>query len=142
MIFFAFQSLGLVRIGSALIYHLPLVIGLQACSFWLFGLYRGVWRFASLPDLNRIIKSIMLGALLIVLSLFFTTRLDFVPRSVLPVYTMMLIFILGGARFVYRWSKDRQILPYMSQKRVLVVGAGKSGDIYFAIIDSMRLSGL
>lgn len=110
------------------VYHLPLVIGIQALSFWIFGLYRGVWRFASLPDLNRIIKSILLGCFFIVLSLFFTTRLDFVPRSVLPIYSMMLIFIIGGSRFVYRWSKDRKIIPYISQKRVLIVGAGEAGD--------------
>jgi FlaA1/EpsC-like NDP-sugar epimerase len=110
------------------IYHLPLVIGLQAFSFWVFGLYRGVWRFASLPDLTRIIKSIMVGGLLIVLTMFFTTRLDLVPRSVLPVYSMLLIFTLGGARFIYRWSKDRKILPLILQKRVLIVGAGEAGD--------------
>ena len=108
--------------------HLPIVMGLQAISFWVFGLYRGVWRFASLNDLNRIIKSITLGGLTIVLTLFFFTRLEHVPRSVLPVYCMTLVFILGGSRFIYRWTKDRQIIPSLSQKRVLIVGAGKAGD--------------
>lgn len=110
------------------LYHTPLVIGVQVVFFWVFGLYRGVWRFASLPDLTRIIKSIILGSLVITLTLFFTTRLDLVPRSVMPVYSMLLLFILGGSRFIYRWSKDRKILPYVSQKRVLIVGAGEAGD--------------
>ncbi len=35
---------------SALIWVVPV----QALIFWHFGLYRGIWRFASLPDLKRI----------------------------------------------------------------------------------------
>src|SRR5690554_8145962 len=35
------------------------VIPLQAFIFVLFGLYQGVWRFASMPDLFRIFKAIV-----------------------------------------------------------------------------------
>ena len=31
-------------------YGTPLVVGIQAIIFWRTGLYRGVWRFASLPE--------------------------------------------------------------------------------------------
>jgi len=34
------------------------VVPLQALVFWRFGLYRGIWRFASLPDLKRILLAI------------------------------------------------------------------------------------
>src|SRR5688572_5303283 len=81
---------------------LPWVMSLQAMTFWIFGLYRGVWRFASLPDLSRIIKAIVMGNFLIMVSLFLATRLDHLPRSVFPIYAMLLLFILGGSRFIYR----------------------------------------
>ena len=39
----------------------PGLILIQAPVFYYFGLYRGVWRFASLPDLVRIIKAVVAG---------------------------------------------------------------------------------
>jgi hypothetical protein len=47
------------------------------------GLYRGLWRFASLPDLWNIARASVLGALAIALGLFFLDRLEGTPRSVL-----------------------------------------------------------
>ena len=43
---------------------LPLVLLIQATIFWVFGLYRGIWRFASLPDLMRIAKGALAGTAL------------------------------------------------------------------------------
>jgi FlaA1/EpsC-like NDP-sugar epimerase len=56
----------------------------QGAVFWYFGLYRGVWRFASIPDLLRIGKAVAVGVCLIALGLFLLTRMQDVPRSVLP----------------------------------------------------------
>lgn len=105
---------------------LPVVILIQTLSYHIFGLYRGVWRFASMPDLLRIFKAVLTASLFIVLTLFFFNRLESTPRSVFPLYAMMLIMILGGARFVFRWLKDYGRL--LKGKRVLIVGAGRSGE--------------
>ena len=43
---------------TPLIESLLWVTPLQAVVFWRFGLYRGIWRFASLPDLKRILIAI------------------------------------------------------------------------------------
>lgn len=112
---------------SQALYTLPWVIIFQTSAFWVFGLYRGVWRFASLPDLTRIIKAITMGSLMTLLAIFLVSRLQNFPRSVIPLYSILLIFILGGSRFIYRWSKDK---PYFTQhgQRVLVVGAGLAGE--------------
>src|SRR3972149_8571283 len=40
---------------------LPVVWSMQGGMFWYFGLYRGIWRFASIPDLARIIKAVAAG---------------------------------------------------------------------------------
>lgn len=108
-------------------FTLPWVIFFQIIAFWTFGLYRGVWRFASIPDLTRIIKAIMMGSLMTLLAVFLTTRLQNLPRSVVPLYSMLLLFILGGSRFFYRWSKDKQTFSQNGQ-RVLIVGAGLAGE--------------
>ena len=107
---------------------LPLVVGIQLSAFVYFGLYRGHWRFASVPDLLRILKAVVLGTLAVVAVLFLFTRLQGIPRSVFPLYAVLLTGLLGGPRLFYRWFKDRRL--YLGQgRRVLIVGAGRAGEM-------------
>jgi len=106
---------------------LPIVWGAQLAASWYFGLYRGVWRFASLPDLQRILKAVLVGTALSAALVFLLTRLQMVPRSVFPLYAVLLVALLGGPRLAYRWAKDRSL--YMARgMRALVVGAGHAGE--------------
>lgn len=106
---------------------LPWVMLFQTIAFWLFGLYRGVWRFASLPDLIRIMKALVLGSLAVVMFIFVMQRMAGLPRSVIPLYAMLLMFMLGGSRFVYRWVKDKTF-SCRDAERALIVGAGFAGE--------------
>ncbi len=102
----------------------------QGLVFWLTGLYRGMWRFASMQDLARILKSVLLGTLTVMLVLFLVTRLDGIPRSVILLYPLLLIGVLSGSRLSYRWFKDRHFLFQNTESRkVLVVGAGQGGEL-------------
>ena len=106
---------------------LPVLIVIQLFFYWLFGLYRGVWRFASMPDLIRIIKAVIAGSLVSFLALFLMMRLAEIPRSVFPIYMLLLIILLGGARLFYRYFKDRGHLT-LAGTRVLIIGAGEAGE--------------
>jgi FlaA1/EpsC-like NDP-sugar epimerase len=102
----------------------------QGAAFWLTGLYRGMWRFASIQDLARILKSVLLGTLAVLLVLFLLTRLDGIPRSVILLYPILLMGILSGSRLSYRWFKDRRILfESHGGQKVLVVGAGHGCEL-------------
>lgn len=106
---------------------LPWIMLIQAAIFWETGLYRGVWRFASMPDLARILKAVVLGAAIAALFLFLINRMANIPRSIFPLYAGLLVALLGGSRFAYRWFKDtRELIAY--GKRVLLVGAGRGGE--------------
>ncbi|HEY2345581.1 MAG TPA: nucleoside-diphosphate sugar epimerase/dehydratase [Xanthomonadaceae bacterium] len=102
----------------------------QGLIFWWSGLYRGLWRFASLPDLVNIGKASVLGLATIVLGLFVADRLDMVPRSVLVLYPIVLVVLLGGPRLLYRaWKDGRDALDAsQSTTRVLILGAGRAGE--------------
>lgn len=106
---------------------LPFVFVLQIVAYWIFGLNRVIWRFASLPDLIRIIKAVFLGAGLSAIVLFLFFRLENIPRSVFPLYVLLLIVFLGGSRLFYRLSKNkfRNISEF---ERVLIIGAGQAGE--------------
>lgn len=116
---------------------LPLVWVTQGMMFWVFGLYRGIWRFASIPDMARILKSVLTGLSIIAVISFFLTRLENVPRSVFVLDGILLILLLGGPRILYRWIRDRHL--YLgSGKRTLIVGAGSAGELLAR--DLMRTS--
>jgi FlaA1/EpsC-like NDP-sugar epimerase len=107
---------------------LPVVIVAQGSMFWYFGLYRGVWRFASMPDLVRILKATLTGVAAVAITIFIFTRLQGVPRSVFILDAILLVLFLGSPRFIYRWIKDRRLYG-QEVKNVLIVGAGQAGEM-------------
>ncbi len=107
---------------------LPVVWVIQGAMCWYFGLYRGMWRFASIPDLVRIVKAVVTGTALSTAAVFLLTRLEGTPRSVFVLYAVLLVLLLGGPRFVYRWIRDRH-LSVTGGERTLVVGAGRAGEL-------------
>lgn len=113
---------------STVIRDLLLVMPIQASVFWVFGLYRGVWRFASLPDLVRIGKSVVVGLLLTVFTIYAIFHLDGVPRPVPVIYGILLTCFLAMPRLFYRWQKDYRY-HFRSARRVLIVGAGQAGEM-------------
>ena len=107
---------------------LPVVILCQSFSYFVFGLYRGIWRFASLYDFIRIGKSVYVGALIATLVIFAITGMQHVPRSVVPLYMILLFVFLGGNRALYRSFKDQRMRAG-GGKRVLIIGAGESAQM-------------
>jgi FlaA1/EpsC-like NDP-sugar epimerase len=102
---------------------LPWVITVHAVLFWGFGLYRGIWRYASLPDLRRILLSVGVAAAAVP-TLMFMLQIA-VPRSVLIVTPVLLMLIMGGSRIAYRAWKERMVAGLLAAERepVLVLGA-------------------
>ncbi|WEN13833.1 nucleoside-diphosphate sugar epimerase/dehydratase [Rhodanobacter sp. AS-Z3] len=111
--------------------ELPIVLLVQGLIFRWTGLYKSVWRFASLPDLWNIARAAVVGVFCIGVALFLYDRLDGVPRSTLAIYPVLLSVLLGGPRLAYRYWKDsrRDLLQNQSVKRVLIVGADRAGEV-------------
>ncbi len=110
------------------LYMLPLLFVVQGLVYRWQGLYLGVWRFASIPDFMRIVKAVIIGVSISVALVFVINRMEGMPRSIFPLYGMLLFFLLGGARISYRIFKDRRILD-KDALPVLIVGAGRGGEI-------------
>ena len=107
-----------------------LVVLVQAAVLWWTGLYRGLWRFASLPDLWNIARAAIIGTLAITLVLFLYTRMEHVPRWTLFLYPLALTVLLGAPRLFYRYWKDSRgdAVRSAPQLRVLILGAGRAGE--------------
>ena len=106
---------------------LPVVVVLQGMTFLYFGLYRGVWRFASLPDLVRILQAVAVGTAVCAFATFLMTRMSHVPRASFPLFGVLLVVLLSAPRLSYRWFKDRWY-GAADLKAILIAGAGKAGE--------------
>lgn len=119
--------------------EIALVLAAQGLVFWQVGLYRGLWRFAGVPDLWNILKASVLGLFAIVLGLFLYNRLGTVPRTVLVLYPLVLMGMLGAPRLLYRAWKDSRIdAGARASVRILILGAGHAGE---ALVRDLRRSG-
>jgi FlaA1/EpsC-like NDP-sugar epimerase len=119
--------------------EMGLVFLAQGVVFWRVGLYRGVWRFASVPDLLNILKAGAFGLLGIVVLLFLYNRLDQVPRSVLVLYPLVLTALLGMPRLLYRsWKDFQNARNTKAGLRVLILGAGSAGE---TLVRDLRRAG-
>jgi len=107
------------------------VVPLQTAIFWCFGLYRGIWRYASVPDLKRIAAAVAAAAVVVTLSnLLYVGYLPgphplLLPRSVLILDPVLLILIMGGSRLGYRMWKEQAFaaITQAGREPVIVIGA-------------------
>ena len=104
------------------------ILPIQLSLFILFGLYKGIWRFASTVDLTRILMAVLVGAVLVPALLFMLGTPYIVPRIVLLLYPVFLLLIMGGSRFVYRLWKEYAIYgAHLKQGNpVIILGAGEA----------------
>ncbi len=128
---------------DALRIGLPIFVAVAAVVFLALGLYRGVWRYASMNDLMAILRAVALTILIFLPIMFLVSRLDGMPRSVLPINAFVLVCLLGAPRFLYRTVKDggfAHLLERADPLRVpvLLVGAGDAAELFIRAITRNR----
>jgi len=112
-----------------------LITIIGAVVYRLTGLYKGIWRYASINDLINIVKasSVTIAAFLILM--FAITRLESFPRSVLFINWFVLIMLLSGSRAIYRLYKDKKLFLTTITKNensipVLLIGATDRAELF------------
>jgi FlaA1/EpsC-like NDP-sugar epimerase len=124
---------------------LPAAILIKLSCFYLFGVYRGMWRFTSVHDLLDIIKAVSLSTLLIVVWIVLIYRYKNVPRSIVFIDWCFNIILISGVRLAIRlfFQKFVPTSPIQSlepingtggqhrpalNRRLLIIGAGNCGE--------------
>ena len=108
---------------------LPWVVGIYAVLFWKMGLYRGLWRYASLPDLRRIIIAVSVGALAVPAVFTLAGFAWPAPRSAYLISPLLMILAMGGSRLAYRAWKEQglgSVISVTEAAPVVVLGAGRA----------------
>jgi FlaA1/EpsC-like NDP-sugar epimerase len=113
--------------ASVMAQRVPVVVAVHAAIFWILGLYRGLWRYASLPDFRRILVAVGIAALAVPAVVTLIGLGDGVPRSVYLIAPPFLALVMGGSRLAYRGWREGRFLSVMAKPQavpVLVLGAG------------------
>ncbi len=107
---------------------LPIIIVITIPVFIRMGMYKAVWRYASVDCLVVSIKAITVSTLMSVVLIYFlqTYRM---PRSIFIMYWFLFMAGAGGIRFSTRIYRH-YYTPYNKDgRRVLIYGAGAAGQM-------------
>jgi UDP-GlcNAc:undecaprenyl-phosphate GlcNAc-1-phosphate transferase len=108
---------------------LPLLIVLKLGALLLAGVYRGLWRYASVGDVLTYAKGVLLGSVLSVLAVLLVYRFTGYSRTVFILDGILFLMLVVGSRLAFRVI--RQLLPPAVSEgtKVLIYGAGDGGEM-------------
>lgn len=117
--------------GSRLLLETNLVLIAQGFILWRAGLYRGLWRFASLPDLGNLLRAAIFGALVSTIILWTLNTLMLLIALMAWIFPSLLLLLLGLPRLSYRMLKDmrQEVRQRRINQRTVILGAGRSGRL-------------
>ncbi len=103
--------------------------------YYLFGLYRRLWIYASTGELRLITVAVTSASVLVsgVMLLFISAGrvVPGMPRSALGIDWLLSLVLIGGSRFALRILAEQSMLSRANgkAKRALIVGAGDAGAL-------------
>lgn len=109
---------------------LPLVIMITLGCLYSARLYHGIWRFTSVRDVPRFFGASASAVLINVLAMVLIYRFDSTPRSVFPLYGLLLFVTICVTRYSFRliglavFSLRRADVPEIP---IVIGGAGEDG---------------
>ena len=120
-----------------------ILIGLAI--FITFRLYHSLWQFASIIELKNIIFASIMSAIANILICELTG--NSLPRSCYFIYFLLLVLMVGGSRFIYRfirlYAARHNIRGRKEQRpleKVMIIGAGVAGEkVYKEILGSKSI---
>ncbi len=120
---------------------LPTVIPLKLILFFLFGLYRGMWRYTNLRDMRKIVLASVAAFLLIVSFIGYRFHFQGFARGIYLLDAIFTFAFTAGFRIMvreffalrsqgrivnpFKWSTG---IPHIHRAKVVVIGAGYCGE--------------
>ena len=109
---------------------LPLALAVGYFSFFLFGVYRGVWRYVGLGELVNYIKA-ALGSSALLSAIIYMLRSSMeVPTTTVITFGVYLFLGLAATRSSFRiLDQEYARRSWPKESRVLICGAGDAGEM-------------
>lgn len=119
-----------------------ITVPMALTTYQICGLYKGIWRYASVQDLLNIVRAATILTVLLVGIDFFARGHVVIPRSVVILFWFVLIVLLGAPRMMYRVFREylhvRKTSGQPGVTPVLAVGTGPETDLLLRTIESAR----
>lgn len=125
--FFDYLPSAYWMLGAALI--------LKPLAYYLFGMYRRLWTYASIQELKLIIAAVTTGSVMLSLTMVILAAVKAFTgfsRGILIIDWLLSVLFVGGLRFTMRIISESQSsfsAKNKSAKRTLIVGAGDAGAL-------------
>ncbi|MEX0842484.1 MAG: nucleoside-diphosphate sugar epimerase/dehydratase [Xanthobacteraceae bacterium] len=139
-----FEAPGLASRLDGLLVVIPPFVVYAAVVYFIFGLYKAKWRFASLPDLQNIFRaSTVLALSLLVLDYILVTPgfygTFFFGKITIALYWLLQMAFLGGPRVAYRYfrySRTRRDAKLSDSIPILILGRAADAEVLLRAIES------
>ena len=123
---------GLIADGPRVLPATALFAAAAAICFRASGMYRGVWRYASIRDLVAIVAASAAAIAFFSPIMALAQPANTLPWRMLPVLGLLMVAMLAGPRLIYRAFKDsrsHRVAPNGAPRDcVLLVGAGDAAE--------------
>jgi FlaA1/EpsC-like NDP-sugar epimerase len=113
--------------ASRLVDAVMVLVACRIITFYMHGLFHGLWRYAGLPELKSLIRATTLASLGFV-GVGAMLRGVQMPRSIYVGEWLASIVFVGGARFAIRMLRERKRPTSPLAVPTLIVGAGDMGE--------------
>lgn len=114
------------------------VILIKMSVFFLFGLYRGIWRYIGISDFLTMFKVVSLSSISSILFLTFSFRFENYSRAVFFIDWLILLFLITGSRFLFRIIGEFFSNLQNGGRKILIYGAGDGGEMLIREIKRNR----
>jgi UDP-GlcNAc:undecaprenyl-phosphate GlcNAc-1-phosphate transferase len=111
---------------------LPVVVVVKLAMFLASGIYRGLWRYASLASVVDFARATIVSTIATMLTIVIIFRFDGFSRTVFAADAVLMMMLLAASRFAFRML--RRVFPVHHAedcRRVLIYGAGDGGELVY-----------
>lgn len=128
--------------STALVSYIIVIVVAKLSMFWTFGMYRRIWKYASVKDMTAIIEAVasssflmivvfyILGYPIGILGLNINFSLPYFPRSIFIIDFALTLILISLSRFSGRLFNELKFGNAKTRKkRVLIIGAGDAGEM-------------
>src|SRR4051812_21408258 len=114
--------------SSKFVQSLPIALAIQMIALFVFGAYRGAWRYFGLMDGVAFAKAIGAGTLTLIVAIVYLYRFENYSRGVFVIYAALLMLLLCGSRASFRLISEygRRRRPGL---RLVIYGGGEAGSL-------------
>ena len=121
---------------------LPIVIACQIFSFYIMGIYHGLWETTGVSDLIDYVKAITVGTVMAMMVVLFVYRFQSFSRWVFVIYWALLLILVSLSRLSFRLVDEGLKRSRKEGTLTLVYGAGTGGQMLLREIENNRDLGL